>query len=202
MFDIDKVIEISKLHPKRIKAIFLFGSRVYQTHNQFSDYDFYVIANTSYSDIEIKEDNYNIHINSPDVFLKRLKSHHPGAIECFYSPKNTKVIYNFDMSDFTLNEITLRHAFAHYASNSWVKAKKKLEQGDYNIGIKSLFHSLRILDFGIQLAKFDNIEDFTSSNHIYEKLCNKHWSWAELNEEFKPLRNKLSTEFRLITKKI
>ncbi len=56
---------------------------------------------------------------------------------------------------FKLDKTKLRVAISTIVSNSWVKGKKKLiVQGDYdlNLAIKSTFHSLRILDFGTQIA--------------------------------------------------
>ena len=76
-----------------------------------------------------------------------------------------------------------------------------LEQGDYYIGIKSLFHSLRIAMFGIQLAENGKIVDWTCANYIWDKLQSKQWTWEELDKEFRAERNKVLTEFRQITEK-
>jgi hypothetical protein len=76
-----------------------------------------------------------------------------------------------------------------------------MEQGDYYIGIKSLFHSLRIPMFGIQIATSGKVYDFSEANFIYNKLSSKIWTWDELDTEFRDLRNNILSDFRTVTTK-
>ncbi len=176
----------------------MFGSQIYQTNTDKSDIDILIIAKTSYTEKEIIVDNLNIHILTLDKFLDDLKQFNIGRIECILSPIKLKedIVIPFEMK---LNG--LRHMSSHIASNSFVKAKKKIEQGDYYIGIKSLFHSLRIIMFSIQLVENNNIINWQCANYIWEELKSKEWTWEELKEKYQPLKNKLMTEFRKITNK-
>jgi predicted nucleotidyltransferase len=197
----EEVIKRSKIHPSKIKSIFVFGSRVYGTSGYGSDWDFIMVANNSTSNQEVRSGDFNIHIIVPDEFEKMLKDHHPGALECFYAPKEFRLLgtqkYNFNLSI-----PSLRHSFSHTSSNSWVKCKKKMEQGDYYIGVKSLFHSLRIPMFGIQIAKDGYISDFSCANKMYDILFSRNdWTWEELDENFRNLRNQILSDFRKVTVK-
>lgn len=197
----EEVIKRSKIHPSKVKSIFVFGSRVYGTSGYGSDWDFIMVANNSTSNQEVRSGDFNIHIIVPDEFEKLLKDHHPGALECFYAPKEFRLLetqkYNFNLSI-----PSLRHSFSHTSSNSWVKCKKKLEQGDYYIGVKSLFHSLRIPMFGIQIAKDGYISDFSCANKIHDILFSRNdWTWKELDENFRNLRNQILSDFRKVTVK-
>lgn len=197
----EEVIKRAKLHPSRVKAIYIFGSRVYGTADNSSDWDFRVIANTSLTNQEVKSGNFNIHIQTPDQFQKLLDDHHPGALECYFAPDKFKILDNHEFN-FNLIIPRLRHSFSHTSSNSWVKCKKKLNQGDYHIGVKSLFHSLRIPLFGQQIAKKGYIYDFTSANYIWDKIKSKYdWTWDELDSEFRNLRNNILSDFRNCTSK-
>lgn len=193
---VEDIIKRSKLHPTRVKNIYVFGSRVYGTSTFGSDWDFIVVANTSVSNQEIKSGDFNIHILTPQDFEKNLKNHHPGAIECYFTPNEFKLLEKDDF-DFKLSIPSLRHSFSHVSSNSWVKAKKKINQGDYYIGVKSLFHSLRIPMFGIQIAKFGKIIDFSVANKLHDKLFSRNdWTWEELDSNFRELRNTILSDFR------
>jgi predicted nucleotidyltransferase len=197
----EEVIKRSKIHPSKVKCIYVFGSRVYGTSGYDSDWDFIMIANNSVSNQEIRSGDFNIHIITPSEFEKMLKSHHPGAIECFYAPKEFRLLELIKF-DFKLSIPSLRHSFSHTNSNSWVKCKKKLDQGDYYIGVKSLFHSLRIPMFGIQIAKDGFISDFSCANKINDILITKNdWTWEELDQKFRPLKNKIMSDFRKVTQK-
>jgi len=198
MVTLEEVIEKSGLHPSRIHNVYVFGSQCYSTASDKSDYDILVIANTTYPEKELVVDNLNIHILTKDRMLEQLKQHHIGKIEAILSPY---ILKNSVEISLEIKIPSLRHSISHTCSNSWVKSKKKLEQGDYYIGIKSLFHSLRIAMFGIQLAENGKIVDWTCANYIWDKLQSKQWTWEELDKEFRAERNKVLTEFRQITEK-
>ncbi len=214
--NISEIIQYSGLHPKRVHNVYIFGSRVYRTYSDNSDWDIIIVANNSVEAIEIKSDLYNIHIYTPKKFQEDLDWHMPKNIECYFAPDWAKLQENIKFN-FTLDIKKLRHATSHVSSNSWVKCKKKLEQDDYHIGIKSLFHSLRIPIFSTQLVKTGQI-DFTSANFIWNKLNKvdddwcyysdlpsvtsyKNWTWEELDDEFRELRNQIQTDFRKVAEK-
>lgn len=210
------IILHSGLHPKRVHNIYIFGSRIYNTHTGNSDWDIIMVANNSVEAIELKLEKYNIHIYTPDKFKEDLEWHRINNLECIFAPSWAKLQEKIKF-DFTLDVKKLRHATSHVSSNSWVKSKKKLEIGDYHTGIKSIFHSLRIPLFSTRLIETGQI-DFTSANFIWNKLmrvdsdwCNysdlpsvasyKNWSWEELDLEFRELKNNILTEFRKVTEK-
>jgi predicted nucleotidyltransferase len=196
----EEVIKRSKIHPVRVKNIYVFGSQVYGTTTHNSDWDFIMVANTPNTNQEIHSGDFNIHIMTENQFLKNLKDHHSSSVEAFFTPKEFRLQEDVKF-DWKPNIPSLRHSFSHISSNSWVKAKKKIEQGDYYIGVKSLFHSLRIPIFGIQIAQTGSIYDFSVANYIHDKIFSKEWTWDELDSEFRPLRNSILTDFRNITTK-
>ena len=198
MISLEEVIKATGLHPSRIQNVYIFGSRIYGTASENSDWDLLVIAKTPYPEKELVVGNFNIHIVTLDRFLEQLKQHHIGRIECLMSPI---ILQETIQIPFEIKIPSLRHSISHTTSNSFVKFKKKLEQGDYYIGIKSLFHSLRISMFGIQLAQHGTIVDWQCANYIWTKLQSKTWTWEELDAEFREQKNKLMTEFRSITTK-
>ena len=197
MITLDEVIEKSGLHPTRIINVYLFGSVIYGTSSDESDYDILIIAKTPYDERELVVDNFNMHILSMDRFLEGLKKHNIRNIECLFSTclkEEIKITLDINIRG-------LRHSISHITANSYVKSKKKINQGDYHIGIKSLFHSLRIVMFGKQLVKNGSIYNFSEANYIWEDLISKIWTWDELDIKYKSLKNKLLSEFRLITLK-
>lgn len=197
MENVYNIIEKSGLHLSRVINVYLFGSRIYGTSSEDSDYDILIIAKTPWPEREIKEGVYNIHILSMDRFLEGLKQHNIRNIECLFSP--TRFITQ--SIDYKINIPGIRHSISHIVSNSWVKAKKKIESGEYYIGIKSLFHSLRISMFGKQLCLNGYIDNWQCANFIWKELSSRNWTWDELDEIYRPLRNKLSTEFKNVTVK-
>jgi hypothetical protein len=81
-----------------------------------------------------------------------------------------------------------------------IKSKKKIQQGDYYIGLKSLYHSIRIVMFGIQIAKYSHIVDFTVANYIWIEMNERIFTWDELDIKYRDINNRLLSEFRLFVK--
>src|SRR5690606_13231950 len=114
-----------------------------------------------------------------------------------------------------LNLSKLREGFSRKSSLSWVRAKKKfvLNGEDIYIGRKSLFHSLRILLFGIQVVKKGYIFDFTEGREYYDDIvrsevpngtvCQSKLTreelWKVYSKKYKPIYNKLHSEFKKMT---
>ena len=168
---IEDILGVAKLHPTRVFNIYLFGSRIYNTHTDNSDWDIIIVAKNSVESIEIKSDLYNIHIYTPDKFKQDLDWHMPKNLECLFAPDWAKLKEDMKF-DFNLNIPKLRHATSHVSSNSWVKSKKKLEvANEYNIGVKSLFHAIRIPMFSTQIVNFGEIRDFECANCVWNKIC-------------------------------
>ena len=198
---IEDILKVAKMHPSRVFNIYLFGSRVYQTHTDNSDWDVIIVGKNSVESIEIKSDIFNIHIYTPDKWQKDLDWHMPKNIECQFAPDWAKLKEDIKFN-FKLDHPKLRHATSHVSSNSWVKAKKKLTlEKEYNIGVKSLFHAIRIPIFSTQLAKLGHINDFKCANHIWCRINEKEWTWYELDEEFRKEHNSVLTEFRKLVGK-
>ena len=198
--DLDKVLNV-----------YLYGSKVYQCDTENSDTDYIIIyeQDIDISDTIISEsNNLNATLISPKYFQKMLDEQHITAIECFFLRNGWK--YETQKFNFNLDLIKLRKSISSTSSNSWVKCKKKFKDNEEWIGKKSLFHSLRILDFGIQLSK-NNMINFTEpySQALVSNLkCDTYInllldidtydSWEELKYNFQPIYNALKTEFRII----
>lgn len=199
---LESIISAARLHPSRVFNVYLFGSRVYGTSNSKSDWDIIIVANNSVESTEIRNGLFNIHVYTPNKFKSDLEWHRPNNLECIFAPDFAKLKETIDYrKDFRLNVSKLRHATSHVSSNSWVKAKKKLNEGEYLIAVKSLFHSMRIPMFSEQIVKFGYIKDFTCANFIWDKIKSKRWEWEELDNEFRNDRNQILTNFRYVAHK-
>lgn len=182
-----------------------YGSRVYRSHTDDSDADLIIITDEYYDsqDIDIK-------IYTVNDFQAALDNHDISALECYFLPFQMVLKQEHEFT-FTLDKIKLRSSISTIASNSFVKGKKKLTiLGDYdkNLAIKSIFHSLRILDFGIQIATNGKIVNYSSSNWILEDLkqivngLENQSAWDAIGNKYKKEFNKLSTQFKSLCPKL
>ena len=56
--------------------------------------------------------------------------------------------------------------------------------------------------FATQIAKYGRITDFSCANFVWDKIRKNHWTWPELDKEFRPLLNEILSKFRISSPKI
>ena len=183
---------------------YLFGSHLYGTNLENSDKD-YIIVTKEY----VESDSTDIHFITEKEFQRSLDNHDIQALECYFAPEKFKyketVKFNFN-----LDKKILRKSISTLCDNSWVKGEKKLTiNADYDkyVGIKSIFHSIRIRDFGIQIANEGKIYDFSRYNYVYFELLklsekyHRNELWDVIKKRYKELFNNLRSEFIILCPK-
>lgn len=193
-----------------IACLYHYGSVVYETASECSDIDYICIVNSENSKFNGEQVSFYINNIKQDVqfvtashFQALLSSHSIWAVECFFLPKSHKLIETTQFT-FSLDKSLLRRSFSATSSNSWAKCFKKIEvENEPYIGLKSLFHSLRILMFGIELAENNTITlNNQNINKLYKEImslmytdnCNKLF----IKQKYQPLFNSLSSHFRKV----
>ncbi len=75
------------------------------------------------------------------------------------------------------------------------------------LAVKSIFHSLRILDYGIQIAEENKIYDYSSSNYILEDLMilftqyERNELWEVIETKYKKVFNQRKSTFKRLCPK-
>lgn len=188
-------------------AIYPLGSRVYGSHTQDSDYDYILVCYEWFDSRDI-----NIHVYTVAQFKQALANHDIQALECYFINEDLIIKLNDTrhQEGFVLDKSKLRTSISTIASNSWVKGKKKLIiAGDYDphLAIKSIFHSLRILDFGIQIANCSYIENYGSINFVLyhlKKLAEQYQRdelWNVIDTKYRSFYNQKSSQFKALCPK-
>lgn len=178
---------------EKILHSFLYGSYVYGCNTEKSDVDYIVIVESDNDDLyySVKLSVGDATVYSEQRFIQRIKEHHISALECIFQHNNPYRKY------FEYNSDSLRREISSVSSNSFVKCKKKLAKGEDYIGKKSVFHSLRILMFGIQIAKYGSIVDYTEANYLLKDIMEQN-SWKDIKRLYQPLFNRLKSEFKIL----
>lgn len=202
----DQILQLFNLSDEKIPAIFPYGSYVYGTASPTSDRDFILICQEGefQDEFAVEKNNFSIHLYNPSTFQNHLNQHKISALECCFLPKHLILKENITFS-FNLKLDTLRRSISEKSSHSWVKAKKKFEvEKDRNVYIakKSLFHSLRIIDFGIQIVQHQKIVNYNSCNTLWEEIyTNPSEQWDDYKKQYQEYFNHQMTEFRKLAPK-
>lgn len=185
--------------------IYTYGSRVYGNINLYSDNDYIIVTDS----IEIPKKEFHLPLTditayTSEEFKKQIDNHNISVLECLFLDKNLK--YESIKFDFVLDLTRLRESISSITSNSWVKCNKKLTiENEIRIGLKSLFHVFRIYNFGIQIAKYNKITDYSICNNLYKEIMNsdpENQNWDFIKNKYQKDRNALASEFKLLTHKM
>lgn len=196
-----EILKRAKLDDSNVVNAYMYGSRVYGTNHAKSDYDFIFVVKVRNNE-QFSNNQININFYTEEGHQQRLNEHEISALECqFISPEF--ILKESKKFNFKLDLARLRHSLSKKASNSWVKCKKKLTvpaDYDFGVGRKSMFHSFRILDYGIQIATQGSIVDYGSCNELFQEIM-RYYDWESLYEHFKKQHNEVSSNFREVTHK-
>lgn len=200
---LDIVLKRAKTDFKNVLAVYQYGSRVYGNFNNSSDYDFIVVVKNKKNE-QFSDRLINVNFFTYDDHQLRLNKHEISALEAYFCPEEYIVyVDKYFNPSFKLDLVKLRHSLSSKSSNSFVKAKKKLtveKDYDLNIGKKSLWHSFRIIEYGIQICENDRIVDYTSMNKMFNEIM-MNYTWEDLFENYKQDYNNIVSEFRKLAPK-
>ncbi len=189
---------------KRLLNVYRLGSVVYESYDYDSDEDFIVVTDKWFDSM-----NLNVHVFTINDFQSLLNIGEIQMLECYFLPTQhkLKIEHNFTLN---LDLYKLRTSISTITSNSWVKGKKKLiVMGDYDlrVALKSIFHSLRILDYGVQIASEGEIIQYNSMNYVLSDLWklskdyNYEELWEKIDLKYRKTFNSLSSQFKQLCPK-
>ena len=196
MVSASDIIDVIKIHPLKIRNIFLFGSQIYGNQRDDSDYDFIVVACNMLEKQEIRHENLNVH--TPDIFLNGLKEYQMNYLECIYAPSFAKIQEKMIQPDknFSLKIDMLKYKGMNQSFTAFHKAKERVLDGELYRGVKSMWHSFRILQFFKQIVDSDYITDFASANQYWDMMkedMEHHEDWDFYKEKYLPMKIELET---------
>jgi hypothetical protein len=190
-----------------MEIYFKRGSTLFETNDELSDIDLGCIVDGDYDlssfshstetgfenrlfceTTERDGKKMDIQYVRESDFIDMVKEHNIFAMEALFQEPCSGYLKYFE-----LDRWKLRQEFSGVSSNSWVKAKKKMtveKDLDMRCGAKSLFHSMRILMFAVQIARHGKITHYNCgvllNNSIMEDLKNG-FGWDDFNRKYKPL---------------
>ena len=192
---------------KHVVLMFNYGSTVYGTLTENSDKDIVCIVDDSFDLSDSYNGIWEYHDGDCDYqflneknWIEKIKEHHIIWLECYSLPQEHILVGNPSdyMKYFNLDLWKLRQVCSKISSNAWAKCHKKLVvEKDYDLyrAQKSLFHSLRILLFATQIAKYGKITDYSEANHYWDEIYSmKTFEWPEIKEKYQPIFNSLKSD--------
>lgn len=198
------MVDLNRLYEDdNVLNVFVYGSHLYGSYDESSDIDYIIVAREWFD-----SDDVNAQVYTVEQFRMALDRHDIQAMECVCAPAAFVMKNGYEWKVPDIDRQKLRMSISTIASNSWVKGKKKLlVSGDYDVklAIKSVFHSLRILDYGIQIATSGKVYEWDSMNYVLEDLRKLSYQredlWNAIDTKYRKVFNSKSSEFKSLAPK-
>lgn len=185
---------------------FYHGSDVYGTKTELSDKDIFCVVSAGREagldyiwDYRDEENNIDYQFIGENVFKKMCKELHIIALEGVFLTDD--MIIKGDMSEYknivlrNFDKWKLRQTISSICNNSWAKAHKKMTiEKDYDLykAKKSLFHCLRLFDFGKQIAENKSIVNYHSCVDLWKEIYeDESTDWEHYKKKYKPIYNRM-----------
>lgn len=163
---------------KDVVAIYPYGSRVYGCHDKGSDHDWvivhksYLLPSGAFKDNAISSDDrtHQAICFSRAGFRSAIDYYDITALECIFLPNEMKLMSKMVFDIRKMDKSDMANAIISKASASWHLAKNAIKDMDVEKAKKNVYHALRILGFGIQIAETDGIADYSAANHLQKAI--------------------------------
>lgn len=203
---LQRLVESFDLDRYGLLGLYAYGSRVYGTADADSDHDFIAVVREPVGKIDNLSAGWaDITIYDSQRFQEEIDAHEISVLECIFLGAE-HVLITFPEATFNLDLPSLRRSISGKASNSFVKTKKKLtvpEDINVRIAKKSLFSSLRIINFGLQISRYGRIIDYGAANHYWREISeNPSEDWETYKRLYQPVYNRTMSEFRRFAPKM
>jgi len=166
------------IQEKDVVAIYPYGSRVYGCHNDSSDHDWVIVYKASMlpsgafrdNAISSEDRSHQAICYSRSGFQSAIDYYDVTALECALLPKEMVIMskMNFGVRKWVASEMA--SSFITKASSSWHLALEAMKRDDEQKARKNVYHALRILGFGLQLAETGKILEYGAYNHLRKNV--------------------------------
>lgn len=185
----DDLLRILKCQDSDVHTVFRTGSYLYGCANAKSDEDFVAVLHGGRQDLILRP-KVNIVCHSPVSFQQALDSHSVFALECLYSPLDTRIKVGPSFST-RIDKARLK-AKATETSDSDFNKAKRIFDSDWVGAKKKIYHSIRVLMFVNQIVTHGRITDYGEANSLRSALLsNTSHNWLDYDLVFNPLREAL-----------
>lgn len=159
---------ISNEYATTVLYIFPYGSQVYKTNSNLSDTDVIVVVDqTNIREKEeyiIKGSKFDCEIVTLEEFKDSLKNGSVKFVEAAMADRNWEKWRAF------VKTPKIHQSFVEKATKSWNKAINNLYASDWDVVAKNAYHSLRILNFLLQIHEKGLIQNYSQAKDIKDKV--------------------------------
>lgn len=158
--------------------IFPYGSRVYGNHGENSDHDYVIVckpsilSNGAFKNNAISNKDFSIQgiVYSRSGFKDALNNYDITALECIFLEDSRIIFSKWDFSLDKIDERALSRSIISKSSMSLHSSKNFKRRGNIKKAKVGVYHSIRILDFGLQIKEFGKIVNYGSCNDLKESI--------------------------------
>eukprot|EP01080_Neovahlkampfia_damariscottae_P002222 gene2222-2396_t len=170
---------------------YIFGSRAYGTDTQDSDWDYIFVVTDDFNykldsnsekqifkindnkkgfRIMISTNDYNISLYKKSTFTKLVEENMIWVLFCIHVPKEFILKEKVNFKTIPVRFSQIQKSILTESSRCWRKAKNLFKEKQYIKAKKLLVYTFMYIDWGIQIYKYDTINDNSCAKEKREKI--------------------------------
>lgn len=177
-----------------IYALYPFGSMVYGTDRDSSDFDFILVTkkDKNLTNNVIIHNNFSYTIVSYEQYLKDLMSHEIYALETYFLPESAITVRPASPWPFRLNVAMLKESIKKEMEKNFRKTEERFKNKESLRAIKTLFYGIRAAVFAKQIINFRKITNYAAADSYWEELKSiNETNWAQFRDKYRKLYSSL-----------
>lgn len=190
---LDSMLMVLRRPATDLRGAFRVGSRVYGNARPDSDQDFLaVLADRGARKDLAFGDEVNVIVQGGDDFQRALDEHSMVALECWFAPREHRLIEPRPPFSFSLDRRRLEASARERSRSDFDKGKKRFDD-EPGPSRKKIYHALRVAAFACQIARHGKLVDFGQASPWLAELETLE-TWSDVEARFGPLHRALLDE--------
>lgn len=174
-----------------ILNIYLCGSRLYGNVTDKSDYDYTIIVTEYCTDAKNHNIRSDIDITVMSVTDMNSALHRHDFQLLINILSNSSFLENIIFS-VNINKQLLRNKVSEISNKCFNHAKRSFKEGNIYKSKKHIIHSIRYIEFGIQILLYDKIINLSVCNNLFDEIMLETYdTWNDYHNKYKPLAKDL-----------
>lgn len=172
--------------------VYVYGSRIYGTNREDSDWDLMVILQDEseflpggVTDKYFEVGIFDLTVMKLQTLVAQIEAHNMQRLELIWSPvsglmaRDLKQFFHLDLKLLRTAVSTISNKCMGYAKILWLKEE------DVAKSKKNIFHSIRYCLFGTQIAVHGRIINYSVANqYLTEMMADNEEDWNQINHRY------------------
>lgn len=182
-----EVLSELNLEESKVLNIYQFGSRVYGTNNDKSDFDVAIVFDGYFPAKKntLTYGKFDVNFFSLKEFTELMEQHKMNILENVFAPRANVLLEKVDFrAMFKLDKVKLKDTLKFTVEECITTANRLWDEGVFMKAKKKVFHAIRFTVLATQIARHGTIQNISEANGVFRDLMKARMNTREEFQKF------------------